>query len=168
MVTKHPRYPAASVLVGVHHDHDGHPLVVAQADTQSFTLGTVDEIEALIASYRAQAAPQRARLVASVSDLFPGKVVGESDATLGIDVQTVAGAPAGELIRIDYRAVDDPAAGLELALAGLRLLFPLRECIGQHVRIHHDLASAQVVLFAEPANPESSDLMIGHSISLND
>jgi hypothetical protein len=68
MVTEYPRYPAASVFVGVHHDDAGNPLVVARADAQSFTLGTVDEIEALIASYRAQLAEAAAKPAPSAPD----------------------------------------------------------------------------------------------------
>lgn len=94
-----------------------------------------------------------------------GVVVGKGHACLGVDIQAALGAPAGERLRIDYSAVDDPALGLELGLLAFGLLFPVGEGQGQNMRVRHDAARAQIVLLVEPADAGRTDLVISQSSS---
>lgn len=86
---------------------------------------------------------------------------GEAGACLGIDVQTTRGAPAGEVLRIDYGPDDLDAFGGEFlfALGGALLL----SCVGagQPVGIRHDAQDRRIVGFVEPGHADGLHLAGG-------
>lgn len=96
---------------------------------------------------------------ASLQHLTGRVVCGEGGACLGIDggAETVAGAPAGECVRVYYGADHPVAVGLKAAFRAARLLQPKGIGRGQY-RVRHDRQGGCVVGFVEPRDADNANL----------
>lgn len=75
---------------------------------------------------------------------------------LGIDIQTMRGAPAGERLRIDQRLDDAEPLPLEVTLGLVRALAPRVVALGESFRIDHDGATGRVTLTVEPRDADDA------------
>lgn len=81
----------------------------------------------------------------------------ERRSCLGIDVQSLTGAPGDEIIRLDYGTDNGQSAGFSSALLALGLFAPGVVGERQDVRVHHDLSNSRIILAIEPAYSGGSD-----------
>lgn len=86
-----------------------------------------------------------------------GKLASPLAAGISIDVQTVAGAPGDEVIRVDVGPRDRFPARLRLAFEMLGLALPLVEGEGQLLLVFHDFKDAGVIRALVPGDADGTD-----------
>lgn len=82
----------------------------------------------------------------------------EAHPRLGIEFQAAQGAPAGECLRLHYRADDAGAFGCEFLFALVRFLQPLVVAPGQAVGIRHDRENFCVIGTLIPGHADGLQL----------
>ena len=102
-------------------------------------------------------------MTADLSYLRCSVVVREGCSSVGVDVQTTHGAPAGERFRVDYGANHNVTIALELAFSFARDLLPSLIGFGQFGRIFHDFENCSVVGFVEPSHSDDLDMGGSHA-----